>query len=421
MKRHQTKKFRKSTLQNICATGVSLCVAASLAPAHAASVEELTKENQDLKARMDALEALAQKEGLLPSGKPAPKFVSTMSDISLSGFVTASYFYDTSSPDDNSSNAYLWNRNSGDFTLNKVKLVLASKPVEYSGEEWDAAFRVSLIWGEDAPIVNTGGELQGFEDLREAYVELNAPLGTGLNIRAGQLISLLNWESGDGGAANPNFSQGNQWFYTGNGPSAGVQLGYNLTETINLKVRVQNGLYAGPTDNFDTKTIMASLGFKPNDQLWFNVIGFGGSEEFSTPGTDDVDIFGGSVIGGYQFSEKFGSGFEFDYFHLDPSIGETDEFWSAGVWLWYDFSPKTGVALRAEYLDDETGLGTSGLLGFPANDGADIYGITATFNYKPVPNVKIQPEIRYDATSEDDGFDGEDSRFIVGCGISYLF
>ena len=72
---------------------------------------------------------------------------------------------------------------------------------------------------------------------------MNAPLGTGLNIRAGQLISLLNYESGDGGAANANFSQGYQWFYTGNGPSAGLQLGYTFTDWMDLKVRVQNGMH----------------------------------------------------------------------------------------------------------------------------------------------------------------------------------
>jgi hypothetical protein len=51
----------------------------------------------------------------------------------------------------------------------------------------------------------------------------------------------------------------------------------------------------------------------------------------------------------------------------------------------------------------------------------DLSSITLTLNYKPVPNVKVQPEIRYDHTSYAGGFDGQDSRFLVGAGISYLF
>ena len=43
-------------------------------------------------------------------------------------------------------------------------------------------------------------------------MELNIPIGTGLNVKAGEMISLLNYESGDGGAVNENFSQGYQWY-----------------------------------------------------------------------------------------------------------------------------------------------------------------------------------------------------------------
>ena len=40
-------------------------------------------------------EAIAQKEGILPSGKPAPHLVSALSCINMSGFVTASYFFNS--------------------------------------------------------------------------------------------------------------------------------------------------------------------------------------------------------------------------------------------------------------------------------------------------------------------------------------
>ena len=147
------KNYRLKPIAKAAFISGALLSSAALALADDAGVNEL-------KARVAQLEALATKEGILPSGTPAPKFVSAMSDIAISGFVTASYFYDTDHPGDNSPNAYLWNRNSGDFSINKFKLTLASKPVEASGSSWDAAFRTSLIWGEDAPIVNTGNYSQ---------------------------------------------------------------------------------------------------------------------------------------------------------------------------------------------------------------------------------------------------------------------
>src|SRR4029079_17905232 len=126
---------------------------------------------------------------------------------------------------------------------------------------------VSLIAGEDAPIVNTKSSTIGFDYLREAFVEMNVPIGNGLDVRVGELISLLNYESGDGGAVNANFSQGYQWFFTGNPPAAGVQLGYTFTDWLDIKVRAQNGLYAGAIDNNGTPAFMGSIGLKPMKDL----------------------------------------------------------------------------------------------------------------------------------------------------------
>ena len=392
-------------------------------------IEKLEQENQALQRRLSALESMAQKEGILPSGDAATdgkKSVLALSDITLSGFVTASYFYDTSVPGDGTSNGYLWNTSHNAFSLNKVKLTLASAPVERSGEAWDAGFRVSMIWGEDAPIVNTGGEAQGFEALREAYVELNAPIGTGLNLRAGQLISLLNYESGDGGAANANFSQGYQWFYTGNGPAAGVQLGYTFTDWLDLKVRLQNGLYAGPFDGNSAKTVMAALGIKPDSKTWLSLIGFGGDE------SDTLAVRGGSLLAGRTFGDKITTGLELDYFNFETSGGHSD-LYSVGGWFGYDFNPKVGVAVRAEYLRDQDAFGIPGVPGggfrgdpssvitAAGDTDGDLTSVAFTLNIKPVPNIKLQPEIRFDNTSYKDGFDGQENRFLVGMGASYLF
>jgi hypothetical protein len=402
--------------------GASLCSFPALAD-DAVRMDKLEKENQELRKRLETVESIAQKEGLLPSGKPIPKLVSSLSEISLSGFVQASYFYNTREPHDRASDGYLWNTTHNSFSINKLKLTLASKPVERSGEKFDAGFRASLIWGEDAPVVNTGGERQGLEDLREAYAELNVPIGSGLNVKVGQLISLLNWESGDGGAANPNFSQGYQWFFTGNGPSAGVQLGYTFTDWLDVKVRVQNGMYAGAVDNNNGKTGMGSIGIKPDSKTWINLIGFGGDESTT------LSVKGGSVIGGRQFTSKLGTGFELDYFNFDPASGPSADLWSIGGWAWYDFTPKFGFALRAEYLDDPDGGGLKGItlpgrpgsaITSPDSDG-DLFEVTLTLNWRPASNIKIQPEVRYDHTSYKAGLDGSKDRFLVGVGVNYLF
>ena len=413
-------------------TCAGLLVSASLtAHAQATDSDKLTtleKQNETLQTRLDALEALVKQQGLMPSSNA----VSAAESLTLSGYVQASYFYNTRRPANGLNDAYLWNTKDNSFSLNKFKVTLNSKPV--ATDKWDAAFRASLLFGDDAPALNSSGNNgttvggnTSFNDLREAYVELNVPIGTGLDIKAGEMISLMNWESGDGGAANPNFSQGNQWWFTGNGPSAGVQATYNFTDKINLTMRVDNGLFQGPVDNNSGKAFSGSLNFKPTKDLWFNLIGW----YESAAGGSGSDISGISTIGGYQITEKLGTGFEVDYFNFSSDINASD-LWSIGGWIWYDFTPMVDLAFRADYIDDRDGLlgpavrPGAGLPGVPpplVNDSnGDLGSLTLTLNLKPATNIKIQPEVRYDYTSYAGGFGGgKKDRIIVGAGITYLF
>jgi len=412
MKRNRLKPLTKTLV-----IGGALIGSVSLSPAQdAGRMEKLEQENQQLRKRLDALEAVVQKEGLIPAGTPGPKPVSALSSVSLSGFVSASYFYDTSHPPGGVPPGYLWNRRADEFTLNKVKLTLASPPAERSGDKWDAGYRVSLIFGQDAPIVNTKASTVGFENLREAYVELNVPLGTGLNVRLGELISLLNYESGDGGAANDNFSQGYQWFYTGNPPAAGVQLGYTFTDWLDFKVRVQNGLYAGAVDNNQAKTVMGAIGIKPSDKIWLSLIGSSGRENAFYK-----NIHVASLLGGWSVTDQFHVGTELDYFWYETPSG-TSPVWSTGGWLSYNFTPKFGAAVRAEFLSDKDGVDASGdPLGFRLNSGQDISSVAFTLNLKPTPNIKIQPEVRFDHTTLNNGFGRQEDRVVLGIGATYLF
>ncbi|MBI3414655.1 MAG: outer membrane beta-barrel protein [Verrucomicrobia bacterium] len=382
-----------------------------------AKLEKIEKENQELRKRLDTLEGLAQKEGILPTGASDSHALKALSDSTLSGFVSASYFHDTSNPPGGTSPGYLWNRRNDSFSLNKVKLTLASTPVERSGDKFGAAYRVSLIFGQDAPIVNSGaGNTVGFENLREAYVEMNVPIGTGLNVRAGELISLLNYESGDGGAANDNFSQGYQWFYTGNGPAAGVQLGYTFTDWLDVKIRAQNGLYAGPVDNNKSKTGVVSFGIKPCDKAWINLIGWVGREDIVAQ-----HVQGGSLLAGWQVTDKLHFGTELDYFNFQTA-GKGSEVWSAGGWLSYAVTEKVTPAVRFEFLSDKDGADASGdPLGFAPNTGQDIASVAFTLNIKPMPSIKIQPEVRYDHSSLANGFGKEKDRVILGVGVIYMF
>ena len=115
-----------------------------------------------------------------------------------------------------------------------------------------------------------------------------------------------------------------------------------------------------------------------------------------------------------------------------PGASDGD-FWSIGGWLSADFTPKVGATFRAEYLADPTGFGTiinspppGPDLPFPATiyttgAGQRLESYTLTLDYKPVPRIKIQPEIRWNHSTYAGALNGKKDQVIVGMGASYLF
>lgn len=414
-------------------------LAASLPALAQTDIQKLEQENQDLKKRLDAMEDAMKKEGLQPSGDSMSQGVKAMEGMTISGFITSSYFYDIANSKDKAPSAYLWNTHLNSFTLNKAKLNIAGAPIDK--DKWSASYKLSLLFGQDAAIDDTGGYKGGlstvYGPIREAYMDLNVPIGTGLDIRVGEFTSLLNYESGDGGAANDNFSQGYQWYWTGNPPAEGVQLAYSFTDKLSLKLRLQNGLFTGPVDT-GSKTFMGGLYFAPDDKTSLAFIGFAGRQNIPTTWYND----GFSFIGSRQLTgpdkDNLNFATEFDYFNYSivaggfyPASKADNDFWSVGGWLTGDITAKSTWALRADFVCDDTGFATLyqspdpsgtgfGPGVFPGH-GQDLSSVTLTLNWKPAPNVKIQPEVRWNHSTVDTALNGKSDQFIVGCGASYLF
>ncbi len=425
-------KYQRFSLSAMRAAGVLLATLfAGGSSLHAQTdTNKLEQENQDLRKRLDDLEDLMKKEGIQPSGETAPQPMKAMSSIMISGYVSASYFYDMANSKDNAPNGYLWNSKLNSFDLNEIKLTLASPAVDK--DKWDAAYRVSLLYGQDAAYLNSGNGITGFNSVREAYVELNVPVGTGLDIKAGELISLLNYESGDGGAVNDNFSQGYQWWYTGNGPAAGVQAAYDINNWLGFKLRLQNGLFTGPVDS-GSKTFLGGVYVKPDAKTTLAFLGFAGRQDFTPPWRDD----GVEFIGTRKLTEADNLSFatEVDYWRYSflGAPKKDGDFWSIGGWLTGDLAPKTTWALRADFIDDPTGFAT--FYQSPDPNGSappmwfngvpphaqDLSSVTLTVNWKPAANVKIQPEIRWNHSTISTALNGKSDQVIVGMGASYAF
>ena len=123
---HQTHKRQYHRTKTVAVFLTTLVSTGLLAQAQSTNVDKLEQENQQLKQRLDKLENILKKEGITPNADAKDPPVAALTSVSISGFVTSSYFYDVASSKDSHPVGYLWNTALNQFTLNKFKLTLAS-------------------------------------------------------------------------------------------------------------------------------------------------------------------------------------------------------------------------------------------------------------------------------------------------------
>ena len=91
------------------------------------------------------------------------------------------------------------------FNLDVIQLTI-SKPLDES--DWAAGYRADLWFGPDANVLGTSSTGINTSDfgVRQAYVALRAPVGTGLDFKMGVFDSIIGYESLESGN-NPNFTR----------------------------------------------------------------------------------------------------------------------------------------------------------------------------------------------------------------------
>src|SRR5208282_2277354 len=213
------------------------------------------------------------------------------------------------------------------FNLDVIQLTI-SKPLDES--DWAAGYRADLWFGPDANVLGTSSTGINTSDfgVRQAYVALRAPIGTGLDFKMGVFDSIIGYESLESGN-NPNFthSYGNTLepqTHTGvlasyrfcDAFSASAGVADTVSSTING--RAQNGssgMVGGPFAGF-WNNLYNAAGIDPSslqgtDAKAESFKTYMGSIALTAP--DSMGFLSGStlyggVVSGYN-SSVWGSGF----------------------------------------------------------------------------------------------------------------
>jgi len=346
--------------------------------------------------------------------------------LNISGFVTATYTYGIHHTGQILVGRF-YDRFHDQIELNAAKLVV-EKPV--ATDKFDAGARVDLLFGQDAAVTQSLGFNLGTNgDVTQAFATLNAPTGPGkyVQFKAGKMATLMGVEVIED-VVNPNLSVGNLFVYLENFTSTGFRLDAKPSAAIDIELALING-WDVVRDNNTKKSFMGRIGITPSPATTIGLLGYIGNEKpfDSTAGvTPPGDRYGGEVVITQKAGTKTTVYLQGDYGEEKdlPTVGTKAKWWGASLWLAFDVSPALNVALRGDYVDDENGVRTSGLFGFPVNTGQKFGSGTITFNIKRWEHMLIRPEFRYDRSNlavYDNPATPKKDMFTFGLGASYLF
>jgi hypothetical protein len=412
--------MKRFAMAVVCLVGFSCTVLwADSAPDYKQLYEEQKAKNEELERRLAIVEETLSGETFVKKEEVTETTLGFIGGTELSGYVSASYFYNFNRPGSHENTGRGFDTQHNEFMINKA-VVRLEKPVEANAFDWQAGYKVSLIFGQDAGFTQAAGlDLGSNGDLFDAYLTVNVPVGNGLRVSAGKYGTCIGYES-TFTEENANWSAGNQWTFAEPFTHTGIFFTYALTPEWEAVLMINNG-WDNVTDTVHGLSYIGQLTYTPNDANTFCLIGYGGPETTASDWRRGAQFWAER-----QFTKTFRAATQLDYGQESgaDANGNTAEWYGAGVWLICEPAEKYNFAIRGDWFKDGDGIRTSGAPAFAPfgpNTGQELYSLTFTANFKPVPELRLSPEIRWDRSSKDNAFDGHKDQVTLGFGAAYFY
>ncbi len=375
-----------------------------------ATTDQLESANDKLSAQQTLIERVEFDQ------KASSGLAGFLDSVEIGGWLAGSYFYNFNDPDgralagaNTGGFAYPFRPDANSFSLDQFWLWL-ERPVS---EENRAGFRVDLAYGKDAGLLSgdfgAGDGLSGNDfELYQAYIQYLAPVGEGVTFQFGKFATLIGAEvvqSPD----NFNITRGHVYNLFQPITHSGI-LASTGVAGLDVSFGFVNETRSFPAADIDLNTdkaILWSIGGGGDAFSWsFN--GAHGSSDsglgFDAPAGDKETIL--DLILSFSPTENFTTYINADYIQTENSRGtDIDGYgvaWAGRLAL----NEKTGVSLRAEYVDIDDF--------FARGSDLSVWGLTTTVDYKLTDDLMVRGEIRYDDISDGGDLFVDNNSFGVG-------
>jgi len=342
------------------------------------------------------------------------------------GWLSQGVTFNAQDPRNNSNWPVTFNDRANEYQMNQLYLAL-ERPVAKCGCSWDFGGRLDLLYGTDyfftealgLELHPNGGQRWNSSGPRgvgagsaalyglampQAYVELFAPVGNGVNLTLGHFYSPLGYEQV---MAPENF------FYS---HSYALQFGEPITFTGGLAdYQLSNNLRAliGGTfgwNSFDSARdqwgILAGLAWTSTDRCtslsWVMHSGDDGPPGVYHPAYLEASlnpsrIAVSSLVFSRQITRRFKYVLQHDYaMHQSAPVGGRDaEWYGINQYLFCDLDEYWSCGMRMEWFRDEDRTRIVPVPG-PTASGGNYWALTFGANWKPRNNLLFRPELRWD-------------------------
>lgn len=390
-----------------------------------ATNDQLDSANQ----RVEEQSALIEGAGLTETRGSSNGLPGFLGEITIGGWVAASYFYNTEDPNDDEFGGngnlnqgrnfrfYPFHPDHNSFALDQVWWEI-ERPIS---EEHRAGFRFDPAFGKTAQLLGgPGNRCSGFgcnnsDDtgiyIQQGYVQYLAPVGDGLTFKFGKFNTLIGAEVAQT-IYNWNITRGSVYTLLEPIDHIGILASYAIGDSgFDVALGGVNGFTADDPDPNDAKTIIGHLGWA-NDTVSVGINGLWGSEgRYSSfdPNFDGDESGLINALVKVNATDRLAFYINGDYAWVDAE-GDPDG-WGVSVAGRYGITDRTGIALRGEYAADSEGYFS--FSGFDSNGtfiggtGIETWGITGTIDHLLTDNLMIRGEVRYDNIDKDDGVNDE--------------
>jgi len=338
-----------------------------------------------------------QGTGDLASAEDGENSIAKKLGLSLYGYVDASYTqnFNNPSPSADGNALRIFDVDSNSFRPHMAQVVLEREGKTSGSMEDRGGFRIKLDYGEDAQLtggsgddVPTGDTEDDF-DFQEAYVQFIAPIGNGLDLRIGRMNTLIGYEVIES-PYNPNFSR--SWLFGFGEPftTTGIRASYEFNDMVSLSIGVINDFTGAQSDTNNSKSVESLISIAPMENVGIYLFGFWGAEgAIGADDTDRVQVGGIVDVQLTDQAEVVVEGYYGNFANAPGLAAGGNARWDgvAGYFI-YDFTDKWGARFRGEVFKDSSGFFTG--------TAQELWEVTSTLQYKPIPSIITRAEFRYD-------------------------